>query len=408
MRIRSRLGVVLATGLMAGLLLCWRLFDQGESPKGATPTAHSPTTLAIEKRPARGGDQVDQHAQPDEAARQQPKMDSLQETSPPERGLKRELDSLLAMLGNRAPREEVRSRLQALKTLIHGLPPDSAASAIIAFLQSGLDAPTGLGFVVGGEGVLDEAPTLRVALLDWLAQTDPSQALDYSRALLPLTSHSDEYAIALRNLAWLNPNGALDMEIAAAFAQMLDRGDWLAKPTAGFLEAFDAAVAIGGRDSWLQLGSVLRMETTTGDSPEHPANRAAFIALDRLMLREPETLVALLRDQPDWLSWAPLHRASLLTRLDVRSESQRAFLRGYLLSGAHFPGELEYFSSVFPNVNRFSGNRLVTEWEGMQATPDLDQATLDQVRHWTTDPAFSGLIPHLQTILQRIELFYPR
>lgn len=84
-----------------------------------------------------------------------------------------------------------------------------AAEALIAELQTGRDLETGLQFVVGAEGVLDEAPSYRSALLDLLGQTDPEAALHFSQSILENTQSPDEYALALRNVAWmsLGPDG---------------------------------------------------------------------------------------------------------------------------------------------------------------------------------------------------------
>lgn len=318
-------------------------------------------------------------------------------------GLSQAMDDLFARIaGGDLSADAMREALRQMREAVHATDPAAAAAAIVAFLQSGRDAPTGLAFVVGSEGVLDEAPTWRVALLDWLAQTDPGVASEYSRAFLPGANQPDEYAIALRNLAWLNVDGAFDAEIAAAFSTMLDRPEWLARPSAGFLEAFDVAVALGGADLWRQVGSVLKIEGPGGAMPEHPVNRAAFVALDRLMQREPETLIDILRETPDWLQWAPRHLTSLLTRLDVRSDVQRAFLRDYLLRSGMPAGELEYFATVFPNRNAFVGNRLVSEWEGLREVPGLDRATLETVTTWIDDPAFATVAPHLRVIQGRL------
>ncbi|MBL9154593.1 MAG: hypothetical protein JNK37_19095 [Verrucomicrobiales bacterium] len=395
-----------AAALLVGI---WFFFPRPSANRGGSPAPSDPTLLAASHpdapkmpKPAAPGEA---DGSPDEAAqsRTEKKLAGPAEPVTADPELTRALEDAFDRIARGGlSADDIREALRRMREAIHAADPAGAAAAIVAFLQSGRDAPTGLAFVVGSEGVLDEAPTWRVALLDWLAQTDPGLASDYSRGFLPGANRPDEYAIALRNLAWLNVDGTFDAEIATAFSGMLDRPEWLANPSAGFLEAFDVAVALGGADLWRQVGSVLKIEGPGGAVPEHPVNRAAFVALDRLMQREPETLIGILQETPDWLQWAPRHLTSLLTRLDVRSDAQRDFLRDYLLSGQAPAGELEYFATVFPNLNAFVGNRLVSEWEGLRQAPGLDRATLETVSAWMQDPAFAAVAPHLRVIQGRL------
>lgn len=340
-------------------------------------------------------------------------LSSLAPAAVPDPTISSEIGALLSLLrAGSASRDQIATALAHLKALVHLGEPSSTAAAIITALNSGQDAETGLDFVVGEQGTLAEAPTFRVALLDLLGQTDPFQALDYSRAVLGQPLTADEFAIALRNLAWLNPDGQFDEEIRQHFTAMLDQQDWLSNPAAGYLEAFDIALHIGGREMALQLASVLRMDLydnsgkLLGEPETHPVNRAAFIALDRLMIREPHTIVQILRDDPSWLDWAGDHRVSLLSRLDPRDPEQRAFLQEILLKPDYFTqDELEYFANLFPNANGFSGNRLVTSAEPVSPQIEIDRAALSVVRSWQRDPRFEEIRPYLQTIETRLEKF---
>lgn len=297
--------------------------------------------------------------------------------------------------------EEARAAFERWRELVHEADPAEAAAALLMILESGEDASTGLSFLVGAEGVLDEAPSLRVAALDLLGQTDPRAALAASRAFAETSDNPDELAILLRNVAWLNRDGTEDAWLAASFRRMLDEEQWLAEPTTGFLEAFDVAVAVGGAEVWRDLGSVLRMD----GADNHPANQAAFVALDRLMLREPEVLVTILQEDPRWLDWAPDHRASLLSRLDVRDAEQRQLLEHFLPALAANEDLAFYFGSVFPNRNAFSGDRLVTAAEGSAGSTAHDQAALARVRGWLRDPAFQTAWPMLRLVEARLTEF---
>jgi hypothetical protein len=332
----------------------------------------------------------------------------MSESTPPGDGsasLARRLDALIEALRNGLPRDEAMRLLAELKRLVHALPPDQAAAALIAFLESGEDQPTGLGFEIGGEGVMQQTPTIRTAVIDLLGQTDPYKAAEYSRSMLGSTSSSDEYALALRNLGWAYPAVVPRQELADAFQRMLAREEWSAQPSRGFLEAFDIAVVAGA------VGQVtpLLQDQPVG-TPEPPLSRAAFVALDRMMLREPEALIKHMEGNPSALTKAPFHRASLMARLDPRAGGQIKALENYILRADHAPGEMEYFSEIFPNPNRFHSQRLVTSHEEKGSMEDqdvLDRATLEVLDRWLTEARFAEKKPVILAIRERLATFLP-
>ena len=331
--------------------------------------------------------------------------------TPPDPALLDRFKQFHANLRAGMSRDDTLAALQDLKKQVHDLPPEVAAATLVALLRSGEDAPTGLGFVVGDEGVLAESPRYRVALLDLLGQTDPDTAVAYSRSILAETTQPDEYALALRNLAWLDHEGTLTAEVSSRFSAMLDRTDWLAAPTTGYLEAFDIAVAVGGNTMISELSSVLRLTTHDPAVDRAKIDRAAFIALDRIMQREPDSIAALFTADPTFLDFAPNHRASLLSRLDPASPSGQKTLRTYLQSIPPAGEELAYFIKIFPNPNSFEGNRLVTSWE-TSSTPTTsitrrDQAALAFVETLLTESTYVDLAPPLQTLRTRL-LTYTR
>jgi hypothetical protein len=279
--------------------------------------------------------------------------------------------------------------------------PSSAADAIVAALDAGDDAGTGLGFVVGAGGAMTETPTYRTALLDVLGQVDPRAAALHARRLLRDPSVSpDEYAIALRNLAHGPREEFTVAEIRTAFAAMVARQDWRADPTTGFLEAFDAAVEASA------FAEIAPLLVDPGEAAETPLVRAAFIAADRIMLSDPGAVVSALAADPRILSSAPFHRASLLSRLDVRDPSQQALLKEYLLRFEHAPDELDYFFDVFPNGNAFVGYSLVTR--GAVGGPDeaavsrFDEVTVGTLRNWLSLPEFSARSEGLGGVIRRL------
>jgi hypothetical protein len=308
-------------------------------------------------------------------------------------------DAAAAQLARGIDRLDARALLADLADSVAAADSMIAAQSLIAFLETGRDAATGLGFQVAEGGTLSEAPSLRVAVLDFLGRTGAPQAADYAIEVMDATAVADEYSVALRNLAW----GVEDTsEVGARFSDMLDRDAWLSEPTAGFMEAFDVAVAVGGPQMVRELSQVAlgESEITTGETPR--LNQPAFIALDRLMMRDPDAVVAAFRSDPELLSWAPTQRASLLSRLDVRDKDQRVLVENYLLSPNHGPDEMEYFKNIFPNVNGIDGNRMVTESTEIRNVAEIDNATRAVLTEWQGDTRFAGVRPILEAIAQRL------
>jgi hypothetical protein len=123
------------------------------------------------------------------------------------------------------------------------------------------------------------------------------------------------------------------------------------------------------------------------------------------MTRDPDAVVQTFAEDPEFLSWAPDQRASVVSRADVRDAGQKSLLENYLTNTAHAPGELEYFANVFPNVNGLDGNRLVTESDEIRDIQAIDAATLETLRAWQTDPRFQKVRPTIQFISDRLSKF---
>lgn len=264
-------------------------------------------------------------------------------------------------------------QLRALRDGIRRAPDDAAAAAIVGFLKSGDDASTGLPFAVGPDGMMAAVPSLRLALLDLLPSLDPLAALELARAIMSQRTTADEYAISLRNMAWNDLNGDLRGELSGRFMELLET-PWLEQPSAGFLEAFDIAVEVGGGPMFDRMVALAR-ETMAKANPA--ASRAAFISLDRMIVRDPAVLQTALAENTGWMDFAPMQRASLLSRLDIAEPAQREIFVRYLSATSHAPGELEYFTKIVPNQNYLHGHRLVT---GDEATPSIAEVTAADVR----------------------------
>lgn len=263
--------------------------------------------------------------------------------------------------------------LQELREDIRQAPEDEAAAAVVDFLKSGANVPTGLPFAVGPDGMMEVVPTLRLALLDLLPSLDPLAALELAREIMARRTTPDEYALSLRNLAWNDLDGDLRNELSDRFTDLL-QSPWLDQPSAGVLESFDVAVEIGGGSMFEQMVTLAR-EATVKSNPS--AGRAAFMSLDRMIVRDPALLKTAFSQDPAWLEFAPQQRASLLSRLDLADPEQRALFVRYLTATPHAAGELDYFAKAFPNANYLHGHRLVTADD---AAPSISQITTADAR----------------------------
>lgn len=255
--------------------------------------------------------------------------------------------------------------------------PQKTAEAIALFLASGQDAPTGLEFAVGQDGFLDTAPTIRTALLDMIADLHAGITLDLARNILDARTNPDEYALALRNMAWsplFSSDAERDSELSQRFSGLLDTKEWLARPSVGFAEAFDVAVAMPNPQTVHDLASVAGLEDANGNRLDNGVSQAAIIALERVMLRSPKLLVGAFEQDPSFLSQEPMLRASLMARLDLRNQRQFDLFVSYLARSDHAKGELEFFGKFFPNPSYSFGPRLISNQEQTPSIAEMQQA----------------------------------
>ncbi len=314
-----------------------------------------------------------------------------------------------AASGDRSARAKAMKLLADLREAILGAEDSVATAAMLDFLRSGRDAPTGLRFSVDSGGVLASAPSVRTALLDLLAQTDPAVSVAFAREIFGVSTVPDEWALALRNMAWQNRDGAFREELQTQYLRLLNNPDWLAKPTAGFLEAFDIGVHLASAAEVAALADLVRVEDTQGRPLNNGVSRAAFIALDRISIADPALVLSRLTADSGLLAWAPENRAALVARANVSDPGQRESLEAYLLSPNLTPAERETFSEIFPNRNGVLGDTLASVPNMMaldfKANLAGDRAALDTVTRWLADPRFQRLKPELETIKARLQDF---
>ena len=309
------------------------------------------------------------------------------------------LNSVLAAL--RAGPGETRARLAELRGILAAAQPNEASSAIRQFLRSKSDAPTGRGFKVGGNHFLEEAPTVRTFLLDYLGQIDPASAAEYSRLILSSMDSPDEWALALRNLARFDNSVAGRALLQEKTRELLGHEPWQQNPSAGFLEAFDTAVYVGGTNLLPPLTDLVRKQDNSALA------HAAYLALDRLAINDTASVLAALEANPELMQGREQTRANYFARADIRDPAQRQVLESYLLDTRISPSELETFVSLFPNANYMVSQNLLTP----TPTPDhaslvsRDAESLRLVKEWLNEPRFERLRLQLTKAQARLEQF---
>jgi len=288
---------------------------------------------------------------------------------------------------------EARRILERLKRKLNQAPISEAAGAIVEFLRSGRDAATGLEFEVGEGGVLEGAPSLRVALLDVLGGVDPLSAAGYSRELLPQVTNGSESALALRNLNW---GGRA--EDAALFRDAtlrhLSYEDWAASPETGYLEGYDAAVRLGDP---AVVGILARR--TQADSSEATTN-AAWLALERLAGSGSAPVLESIAAEK---RLTPGRAGELLALADVGDPGQRAVVEELLLDGGRVETR-SVFLKAFPLASHSVGPRLITE-ENLPAADErlaADAVALEVVEEWLGDARFEALRGELGKVAERL------
>ncbi len=281
-----------------------------------------------------------------------------------------------------------RSALAGVHAQLQGRPRQEAAQQLLAFLQSGTDAGTGLPFVVGRGGQLSAAPTLRVAALDWLGEFDPATAADAARQIIAGSDSADEWAVALRN--YYRQNQSADAYFVAQVEAAFSRTDWLQNPSAGLAESLDFPVAIGGSEGFGILQGLLQ---------KSPAMRwATLAAMDAWVIGGRATAIPLLAGTTATAGALDAgSQAALLSRADIRDDAQRAAIESYLSTGSVPDKAKSEFLRQFPNQNMIVANHLVTTSRPMtlQDSARLDLAALQ----WVDDLIQKGTHPELSQAL---------
>jgi len=307
----------------------------------------------------------------------------------------------VARLRRGASRDDGRAGLAELSARIATLPKAEMSVMMGEFLRSGADAPTGLGFKVGAGGALNEAPSLRVFLLDELARLDPASAAEVARSILAVKTSPDEWAVAMRNLARVQDDAAGRAFLESKMRELLTHEPWQQEASAGFLEAFDVAVHLGGTNLVPEIAALVRR------TDNRAASHAAYLTLDRLVISEPAPMLERFTEDPSLMAGREATRANYFARADVNNAAQRAVLERYLLDGQRTPEELSTFAGLYPNANFMISENLLTT----ARTPDRatlatrDAGALRVVNEWLAEERFAARRELLERVRGRLERF---
>jgi len=277
--------------------------------------------------------------------------------------------------------------------------PRATIAAIRAFLATGEDAQTGQRFSIApGGGELDGAPAFRVWLLDILGVLDRTagtgEAASVARGILEVKTSAAEWALALRNVAWGEPQAG--PFLVAKFREMITFEPWLAAPSAGLLEAFDVAVLARDPSLLPLLGGLVQ-----GDRRE--LQRAAAMALDRMAEADPVPVMTYLNSHPDAFAQRPLLRADYFAKADLSQPPQRAALEMYLARpDVELPEKTKLVKALAAPAS-FVADTLFATW----APPADDTARFTAlertVGEWISGRRFPELAPALAELQQRLQ-----
>jgi hypothetical protein len=281
-----------------------------------------------------------------------------------------------------------------LKLLAH--PPTTSIQQILAFLKTGEDCPTG-SRLVPGEERLDSAPSIRVALLDLLGRlcrkTNTREAADVGRELLQTLDSADEFAVSLRNVAWIEPDatGYLGERLDALLAY----APWKENPTGGFVAALDAAAFLGESKRLIPLEELAKSEPAA-------LQHSAQAAMERLCEFSPLDALRLLNRKTHLLAGLPKIRATLFTKADFSHPDQRKLVETYLDRPDVDPSEKVTFVEELWRLPANTAPTLFTRRTEPLNEDVRNKRTLTLVSEWLASNQFKPLHPNLEALQRRL------
>lgn len=272
--------------------------------------------------------------------------------------------------------------------------PAAGIAAIRKFLATGEDAATGQRFTVGAGGVMDGSPTLRIFLLDLLGQLSRENGgagAEVAREILSKKDSPDEWALAMRNLAWAEPKSL--PFLASKMHEMLAYEPWTATPTSGMLEAFDVAVFSGDASFVPTLGALARGGNTA-------LQRAATVALDRLAENSPLSVMQYLNANPATIADLPFVRADYFAKANLSDAGQRKAVETYLGRADVGVAEKAKFLHAIASPGSFVSDSLLST----SAPPDDAAARYAGIAAATTEWTRSNRFPELDEHIRWLHL----
>lgn len=379
--------VLIATILAAVLLGRWILFRKSSDPEAAMATRDTLLRDDHLAGPRSGADP---------SADESPTVGNPGSAAAPAASeLHRIFNDTMRLLrtGNGAQAKAV---LAKVKLALRSVAPQVAIAEIRAFLEGGEDAPAGGFFTVGEGGVLENAPSFRVFLLDQLGllarESGSTEGAEIARGILGEKRSADEWAIALRNVAWSEKG--TEPFLAEKLREMLHEPAWRAAPTPGMLEAFDVAVYTRDVLSISVFAELVKEEAS-------PLRRAAAVALDRLGGVAPLEVMNTLNGTPGLLADVPMIRADLYSKADVSQPAQRLAVETYLgRSDVNSQEKGKFLDGLFVPGAFVSENLLTPPVPPVNAPQRM--ATVEQVaREWMEANRFPELQATLAELLER-------
>ena len=303
------------------------------------------------------------------------------------------IDQLLALLENGTATE---ADIEALKRTLLAADPALATAAIRDFLASGRDARTGLDFALRPGGEL-AAPTLRVLLMDVLGRIAKRDGTDaaakVARETLEKKDSADEWAIALRNVAWGEPKATA--YLAAKAREMLAHAPWRAAPTSGMLEAFDVIVFTKDASFTADLASAQ-------SDPNEQLRHAADVALDRLAAASPLDVMSYLNAHPTTLAERPMLRADYFAKADLTQPGQKTALEFYLGRPDIADAEKTKLLKALATPAAFVSENLLTTPPPEPDDAAREHAILAATQEWLTGKRFPPLETQLLQLQRRL------
>jgi hypothetical protein len=312
-----------------------------------------------------------------------------------------QIQALAGRLKSDLSPEDARNQLVALRDALRALSPEEAVAALSAALELQLDASTKLDFLLDRAGHMKEAPSLRVWLLDCLGEISREAAADYAATILSSSSSPDEWAISLRDYALVRTSSSEQEFVRNKVRELIWNEQWQAKPSAGYLEAFDTIVYTKATELTPDLAQLVKTR-------ENPAvAHAAYLAMDRLVLEEPAKVLSQLASNPGFMNGREQTRANYFARADVRDPEQRAILQRYLLDPSRISEELRTFGGIYPNANLMISTNLLSRSEAPARSEIIahDREALMVVEEWLGDQRFDSIRETLEHIHSRLRNF---